>query len=251
VTAPRIKWISRDDPPESFPPIRSALSTPNGLLAAGGDLAPERLVYAYRQGIFPWFENGQPILWWSPDPRCVLRPDEFHVARRFHRQLRKCNFTVSWNRAFDDVVEACAARRRSGPDTWITPAMMQAYSVLHLQGWAHSVEVWDEHVLAGGVYGLAIGRVFFGESMFSKSSNASKVALLALCRQLSMLRFELIDCQMPSPHLLGLGAELIARREFEVILLRACSPPTRFREWPESAVAANALPITDGPDPKA
>lgn len=243
MTGPRIKWISPNDPPESFPCIHNALSCPNGLLAAGGDLAPARLVYAYRHAIFPWFDSGQPILWWSPDPRCVLRPAAFHVARRFRRSLRQCPFSVSWNRAFAEVINACAERRDSMPGTWITFGMIDAYTRLHREGWAHSVEVWQERTLVGGIYGLAIGRVFFGESMFSKSSNASKVALLTLCRQLAGHDFELLDCQMPSPHLLGLGAELMPRQEFGALLRAACDPQLRYSEWPEKEIVAATLAV--------
>ncbi|MEX0975808.1 MAG: leucyl/phenylalanyl-tRNA--protein transferase [Woeseia sp.] len=241
MTRSRIQWISPDDPPESFPAVQSALSVPNGLLAAGGDLAPERLVYAYRHAIFPWFDNGQPILWWSPDPRCVLLPNAFHIARRFRRSLRSCQFRVSWNRSFPEVINACARPRVSAPGTWITAGMIEAYMTLHREGWAHSVEVWHGHSLVGGIYGLAIGKVFFGESMFSGANNASKVALLALCGHLAEQEFALIDCQMPTPHLLGLGAQLMPRDEFVELLQNACVPAIRFRQWPETEFAAEVL----------
>lgn len=241
MTRPRIQWISPDDPPEAFPAVQSALSIPNGLLAAGGDLAAERLVYAYRHAIFPWFDSGQPILWWSPDPRCVLFPDEFHIARRFQRRLRTCHFSVSWNRSFPNVIKACAEQRNSAPGTWITAAMIEAYTTLHREGWAHSVEVWHERTLVGGIYGVAIGKVFFGESMFSRASDASKVALLALCRHLADHDFALIDCQMPSPHLLGLGAQLMPRDDFAALLRKSCIPVMHFRQWPEKEFSAALL----------
>ncbi|HEX7718563.1 MAG TPA: leucyl/phenylalanyl-tRNA--protein transferase [Woeseiaceae bacterium] len=241
MTKPRIQWISPDDPPESFPSVQSALSVPNGLLAAGGDLAPERLVYAYRHAIFPWFDSGQPILWWSPDPRCVLVPGAFHIARRFRRSLRGSQFRVSCNQSFANVINACAEQRVSAAGTWITADMIEAYITLHRLGWAHSVEIWHEHTLVGGIYGLAIGKVFFGESMFSRASDASKVALLALCRHLADHDFAVIDCQMPSPHLLSLGAELMPRDEFTALLRSACVPATHFRKWPEVEFSAEVL----------
>ena len=220
--APRIAWISKDDPPEAFPPLEHAFTEPDGLLAAGGDLSAERLLYAYRHGIFPWYEEGQPILWWSPDPRCVLFPGEFHLARRLRRSLRTSAFEISFNSAFADVVEASAAHREGQTGTWITPDMKKAYQALHVAGFAHSVEVWQNNMLIGGLYGLSIGTVFFGESMFSRTSNASKAAMLALCSELSARHFELLDCQVVSPHLTTLGARLIARPEFGAILDKSC-----------------------------
>lgn len=242
MTAPQIRWISRNDPPEAFPPATAALASPNGLLAAGGDLAPERLLYAYRHGIFPWFETGQPILWWSPDPRAVLRPAGFHLQRRLRRALRTSPLHLSFNAAFDDVMLACAKRRRRRHHgTWITTDMIDAYRELHRLGWAHSVEVWRENELAGGIYGLAIGRAFFGESMFSRVTNASKIAMLALCRELVRQDFLLLDCQVPSPHLATLGAVPIPRRRFLEELHLACSPPTRLDAWPQDRLAASSL----------
>lgn len=230
--SPNIIWISSDDPPDSFPHIESAYEVPDGLLAAGGDLSPERLIYAYRHGIFPWYDDGQPILWWSPDPRCVLRPHEFHVSRRLRRWLYRSRFEVSFNRSFNDVIAACALDRSGQQGTWITAEMSDAYSHLHQEGWAHSVEVWQEGHLEGGLYGLAIGRAFFGESMFSHQSNASKAAMLALCRQLVINDFEILDCQVESPHLISLGATLMPRRRFASVLGRTCSTDSKFRGWP-------------------
>ena len=238
---PRIAWLTADDPPERFPDIDSACREPDGLLAAGGDLSETRLLYAYRHGIFPWYEEGQPILWWSPDPRCVLQPADFHVARRLRRWLRSCPLTVSFNAAFDRVVRGCAGRRFGQLGTWITPAMSDAYRALHASGWAHSVEVWNAGTLVGGLYGLAIDRAFFGESMFSRESNASKIAMLALCRTLRREGGALLDCQVVSPHLLTLGAKAVPRREFRKQLDQACARPLRFTRWPSERCPAIAL----------
>jgi leucyl/phenylalanyl-tRNA--protein transferase len=236
-----IKWISSDDPPDAFPGIESALAHPNGLLAAGGDLSPERLLYAYEHAIFPWFDEGQPILWWSPQPRCVLRPERFHVARRLRRTLRNSAFRITFNRAFESVIAACGEHRNPHHGTWITADMVAAYSLLHRQGWAHSVEIWLDGRLAGGVYGVAIGRAFFGESMFSRASDASKTALLALCRQLEAHGFPLLDCQLVTPHLLTLGAAPMARADFVMQLRSACLPRERFSAWPATPLAAPDL----------
>lgn len=220
--APRIAWIDRDDPPDAFPPLEQAFAEPDGLLAAGGDLSIDRLLYAYRQGIFPWYDEGQPILWWSPDPRCVLVPDEFHLARRLRRSLKSSGFEISFNLAFDDVIEACTAQRAGQSGTWITADIKSAFKALHRDGFAHSVDVWRGEDLVGGLYGMSIGRVFFGESMFSREDNASKAAMLALCRELAIRRFELLDCQVFSPHLNSLGARLVSRADFAALLADAC-----------------------------
>lgn len=241
MTAPRIKWITRDDPPDAFPDVDAALSAPNGLLAAGGDLAAARLLHAYRQGIFPWFDGGQPILWWSPDPRCVLVPGEFHLARRLRRSLRQSTLDWSYNQAFERVIVACARRRRSDAGTWITPEMIAAYTDLHRLGWAHSLEVWRSNELVGGIYGLAIGRAFFGESMFSSIADTSKIALLALCRHLATREFPLLDCQVASPHLLNLGAKPIPRKQFVAMLQQVCSTGGRFDDWPAGRFPAAEL----------
>ena len=230
--SPNITWISSDDPPEAFPDIDSAFDVPDGLLAAGGDLSPDRLLYAYRHGIFPWYDDGQPILWWSPDPRCVLRPHELHVSRRLRRSLSRSNFEVSFNQAFSDVIGACAEDRIGQQGTWITDDMTDAYTRLHEQGWAHSIEIWHESRLTGGLYGLAIGRAFFGESMFSRQTNASKAAMLALCQQMVSNDFEILDCQVESPHLVSLGARLMPRNKFAAVLRRACKMNSKFCKWP-------------------
>ena len=243
MTRPQIKWISRDDPPDAFPAISQALRSPNGLLAAGGDLSTERLLHAYEHAIFPWFDTGQPILWWSPDPRCVLLPANLHLSRRFRRSLKNTNFGVSFNEAFADVIMACSGRRDRRTGTWITPEMIDAYSRLHALGWAHSVEVWLEGELAGGIYGVAIGRAFFGESMFSRVTNASKVAVLALCRQLIAHDFAVLDCQVASPHLMSLGATRMPRMEFASLLEAVCTPRSRFEAWPQSPIDAALLHV--------
>ena len=232
MTTPRIAWISRDDPPDAFPEISTALTAPDGLLAAGGDLKPDRLLFAYRRGVFPWFDRGQPILWWSPDPRCVMKPESFHVARRLRRSIRNSELLLSFNTEFSTVIESCAADRVGQDGTWITDEMIEAYSSLHSKGWAHSVEVWRDEVLVGGLYGLAIGKAFFGESMFSEASDASKIAMWALCEHLARHEFEVLDCQVVSPHLTSLGATLMPRAEFGALLERACDPATRFANWP-------------------
>ena len=229
----RVAWLSPTDPPQAFPDIGLALREPDGLLAAGGDLSSERLLSAYRSGIFPWYDEGQPILWWSPDPRCILRPDDIHISRRLAQYVRRSTFVLQFNCAFADVVQFCAGERKSEQGTWITSDMADAYLRLHEEGWAHSIEIWEESTLVGGLYGLCIGRVFFGESMFSARDNASKFALLGLCRILSRKAFDLIDCQVASQHLATLGASLMPRSDFTEILRSSCSSEARFDGWPE------------------
>lgn len=230
--SPGIRWLAAGDPPEAFPPLEAALTEPDGLLAVGGDLSASRLLYAYRHGIFPWYDEGQAILWWSPDPRCVLEPSRFHVSRRLRRTLRNSKFSVTYNRDFDAVIAGCASDRPGQRGTWITQAMREAYRGLHAGGWAHSIEVWEGEALAGGLYGLAIGRAFFGESMFSQRPHASKAAMLALCHEIEMRGFALLDCQVVSPHLLSLGATTMPRRRFAAILAEACDPPSPAAPWP-------------------
>ena len=206
-----IPWLERDTP---FPTVSSALKDPNGLLAAGADLSSERLLEAYRHGIFPWFSEGDPILWWSPDPRMILFPAELKISRSFGKTLRNRSYEARFDSAFDEVVAGCAAPRKGDPGTWISGAMIEAYRSLHRLGYAHSVETWIDGDLAGGLYGVAIGRVFFGESMFSRSRDASKIALAALVGHLKSAGFGLIDCQMHTRHLETLGAREIPRRRF-------------------------------------
>lgn len=214
-----------------FPPVDQA--TPKGLLAIGGDLRPARLLEAYRHGIFPWYDEGQPILWWSPDPRAVLLPDRLHVPRSLEKTLRQRHFTVTLDQRFTDVMRQCAGPRRQYPEggTWITPAMIEAYTTLHELGYAHSVEAWRDGILAGGLYGVALGGAFFAESMFSHADNASKVALASLVRRLHAWNFQLIDCQQSSPHVMRFGAEDMARRLFIERLRAALTMPDRRGPW--------------------
>jgi leucyl/phenylalanyl-tRNA--protein transferase len=256
-----IPWLTDNDP---FPPVEQALRSPNGLLAAGGELSETRLLEAYCHGIFPWFNPGEPILWWSPDPRMVLIPSEFKISRSLNKILRKCNYDLRIDSAFETVMRTCAAPRKGHQDggrdtllaepadcgssrptalpapegsaspyqggTWISEGMIEAYCALHYSGYAHSVEVWMDGRLAGGLYGVSIGRMFYGESMFSLVSNASKIALAHLARQLDRWQFGMIDCQMNTPHLASLGAHEISRREFIARLqeLVHCAP---IDEW--------------------
>jgi leucyl/phenylalanyl-tRNA--protein transferase len=210
----QITWLSPQDPPDHFPPVAQALDDPNGLLAGGGDLSPERLVAAYRRGIFPWFAQGQPVLWWSPDPREVLFPGEFQISRSLARTLRSGRLTTTQDQAFEAVIDACAAPRPGAHGTWITPEMRAAYVELHRRGLAHSIESWAAGGLVGGLYGVAAGRVFCGESMFSRANDASKVALATLVATAPQRGFELIDCQMPSAHLRSLGSRPLPRERF-------------------------------------
>ncbi|MDE2091613.1 MAG: leucyl/phenylalanyl-tRNA--protein transferase [Gammaproteobacteria bacterium] len=222
-----------ESPADAFPDVRAALTEPNGLLAAGGDLSTERLLYAYRHGIFPWYSEGQPILWWSPDPRMVLFPDKLHVSRSLQKYLRHNEFTVSFDTAFAAVIAGCAESRPNQPEgsTWITSAMRDAYVELHRLGYAHSLEILIEGELAGGLYGIALGGVFFGESMFSRRANASKIALACLAKQLSVWGFGLIDCQVTTEHLMRLGSVSIQRMEFIRLLHRYTALPERKGPW--------------------
>jgi leucyl/phenylalanyl-tRNA--protein transferase len=207
-------WIDPNDPDERFPDVALALQDPDGLLAVGGDLGSARILDAYRHGIFPWYSEEQPILWWSPDPRTVLIPDQLKVSRSLRKTLNRRHFRFTLDQAFEPVIDACAEPRAQSFGTWITREMRDAYCRLHREGWAHSVEVWEDGQLAGGLYGLAIGRVYFGESMFSRVSDASKAGFSQLVRQLAAWGFELIDCQVYSSHLASLGAAEIPRRDF-------------------------------------
>jgi leucyl/phenylalanyl-tRNA--protein transferase len=217
--------------PTHFPDPAGALSDPNGLLAFGGDLSPQRLLAAYAQGIFPWFNEGEPILWWSPDPRCVFRTSEVRINRSLRRQLAGKSWRVSVDSAFCDVVDACAAPRPGQPGTWISPAMVEAYIALHRQGHAHSVEVWDGSRLIGGIYGVAVGKLFCGESMFSRESGGSKLALVALARLLHAWDFPLLDAQVTNPHLLSLGAVELPRTLFLHSAARLCNLPGAVGNW--------------------
>lgn len=223
-----IPWLSSDSP---FPPLHTALIQPNGLLAVGGDLSPHRLIEAYSQGIFPWFNDGDPLLWWSPDPRMVLFPGELKVSRSLQKSLRKGNYEIRTDRNFTQVMQACAAPRQDGCGTWIQDEMIFAYGVLHEMGLAHSVETWMDGELVGGLYGVALGRVFFGESMFSRVSDASKIAFVHLVRQLERWGFEMIDCQMKTAHLASLGAREIPRKEFSQRLKELVNYMERGEKW--------------------
>lgn len=208
-----------------FPPPE--LAEPNGLLAVGGDLSPERLLLGYTMGIFPWFGEDDPFLWWSPDPRCVLFPKDLHVSRSLEKFLRRTDYVVTFDRAFGEVIAQCGRlRQEAGEGTWITPEMLQAYQRLFRLGYAHSIECWSGERLVGGLYGVAMGRFFFGESMFHLAPNASKVAFVTLVRTLAAQRFLLIDCQLPTPHLKSLGAREVSRRQFLALLQKGRLLPT-------------------------
>jgi leucyl/phenylalanyl-tRNA--protein transferase len=213
-----ITWLTPEVDREWFPPLEQALDEPEGLLAAGGDLSPARLLAAYRRGIFPWYSAGQPVLWWAPDPREVLAPSEFKCSRSLAKTLRNRGFEVTFDQSFGEVVTACAARREQSSGTWITPEMHTAYCELHARGRAHSVEVRLAGALAGGLYGVQMGKVFFGESMFSRERDASKVALARLVERALVAGLQLIDCQLPTPHLRSLGSRPMPRSEFSALV---------------------------------
>ncbi len=219
-----LTWLKRDD--LSFPPLETALREPNGLLAAGGDLRPERLLAAYRHGCFPWYQEGQPLLWWSPDPRTVLFPDELHVSRSLRKRMRNGDYRVTFDKAFAEVIQGCAGPRSYADGTWITTPMQDAYVRLHDMGVAHSVEVWQQGQLVGGLYGLAMGELFFGESMFSRATDASKVGFVTLVERLREWGFALIDCQMPTRHLESFGARSIPRAAFAEALAMHLDRPS-------------------------
>jgi leucyl/phenylalanyl-tRNA--protein transferase len=208
-----IPWLQDETAP--FPPIDQAIDEPNGLLAAGGTLSHQRLVSAYRAGIFPWYSPGEPILWWSPDPRCVLVPDQLHISKSMRKRLKKDDYHVTFNSNFSAVIDACSAPRKGEDGTWITNEMKAAYEELHQQGLAHSVEVYIEGELVGGLYGLSMGKLFFGESMFSKVKDCSKIAFIKMVEQLQKWGYALIDCQVSNDHLFSLGAQEISRDEFQ------------------------------------
>ncbi|OUU57458.1 MAG: leucyl/phenylalanyl-tRNA--protein transferase [Proteobacteria bacterium TMED61] len=213
----------------TFPPLEAA--SPEGLLAVGGDLNPDRLLSAYRQGVFPWFSDGQPILWWSPNPRAILYPADLHISRSLRKSLRTQGFEVTADRAFDDVIQRCAESRNAREGTWITSGMQEAYCTLHRMGYAHSVETWRNGQLVGGLYGLAIGKAFFGESMFSQITDASKTALVALSVSLTAGGYHFIDCQVVSEHLNSLGAKAVPRYRFSSELKQAVETPVNETPW--------------------
>jgi leucyl/phenylalanyl-tRNA--protein transferase len=234
-----IPWLDKDAP---FPPLRRALREPNGLLAAGGDLSPERLLEGYRRGIFPWFSEGDPILWWSPDPRMVLFPAELKISRSLSKTLRNRSYEVRFDSAFNDVISSCAAPREGVSGTWISDAMIEAYLELHSLGHAHSVETWIGDELAGGLYGVAIGGVFFGESMYSRGRDASKIALAALVARVKAEGFGLIDCQMHTRHLETLGAREIPRARFSRLLEELIHYPRSPGMWSGESFAQVQCP---------
>jgi leucyl/phenylalanyl-tRNA--protein transferase len=223
-----IPWLGRE---HVFPPLESALDDPNGLLAAGGDLAPERLLAAYRRGIFPWFGEDEPILWWSPDPRMVLYPEELRVSRSLRKALRRPDYEIRVDTQFRSVMQACAQPRPGQDGTWIGARMIAAYCALHERGYAHSVETWRAGRLVGGLYGVAVGRAFFGESMFARATDASKLALVHLVRQLERWRFGLIDCQMRTSHLASMGAREVPRGQFSRQLEQLVNYPPEPAVW--------------------
>ena len=223
-----LTWLDRDDP---FPPVETALKNPNGLLCAGADLSPERLLAAYRRGIFPWYSGDEPILWWSPDPRMVLYCDEIKVPRSLAKSRRNRGYRIAIDCSFEQILAGCSASRKDGTGTWLGQDMRQAYLVLHRAGHAHSFETWQGDRLVGGLYGIAIGRAFFGESMFSRATDASKVALLCLVETLRERGFPMIDCQQRTPLLASLGAREIPRRQFQRRLAALVNYAEPAEQW--------------------
>jgi leucyl/phenylalanyl-tRNA---protein transferase len=231
-----ITWLSPTDPPDHFPPPERALDDPAGLLAAGGDLSTRRLLAAYQRGIFPWYSEGQPVLWWSPDPRAVLVPGEFRLTRSLAKTLRNRGFGLSVDQDFQGVIEGCAAPRAHSPGTWLLPEMRAAYLELYRQGHAHSFETRLNGVLVGGLYGVRLGNVFFGESMFSRERDASKAAVAHLVDYCQSQGVVVIDCQLPSRHLQSLGSRLISRAQFQHLLREHIAMPTVFVQYPRPNV---------------
>ncbi|HUL94582.1 MAG TPA: leucyl/phenylalanyl-tRNA--protein transferase [Usitatibacter sp.] len=223
-----IPWIHGNNP---FPPVEEALKEPNGLLAAGGDLSPRRLIDAYCHAIFPWYSEGDPILWWSPDPRMVLFPGELKVSRSLRRTVARGLYETRFDTAFREVIAACAAPRDGHAGTWIVPEMIAAYTALHEQGFVHSVESWRDGELVGGLYGMALGQVFFGESMFTRAPDASKVALVKLVERLQAGGCRVIDCQQSTGHLASLGAREIPRKAFAKLVRESIQYPPAGNKW--------------------
>ena len=222
--------MSEEADPNWFPPLEQALLEPPGLLAAGGDLSPARLLAAYERGVFPWYSEQQPILWWSPDPRMVLFPEEFNCSRSLRKSLRNAGFTTRVDEAFGATIRACAEPRRSGPETWLNREMIASYEQLHRLGFGHSIETYRDEALVGGLYGLQLGQVFFGESMFSRCPDASKTALARLVEECRERDIKLIDCQVASSHLASLGAREVSRGQF-ANLLRLYVKRTPCKSW--------------------
>ncbi len=226
----QLYWVRDNIISAEFPPVHNALNDPDGLLAIGGSLNVERLINAYKQGIFPWYNEGQPVLWWSPDPRWVLDPRNIKISRSLNKTLRKNIFKVTINQAFEEVISMCASPRKDDNGTWITPDLKAAFLELHEYGYAHSIECWHEDILAGGLYGIAMDRIFFGESMFSRVNDASKIALIYLADMLNKRQFRYIDCQVYTRHLESLGAFPIKREKFVDILNNCCNSSV-LHEW--------------------
>lgn len=246
--------LAPNDPTGSFPDVRDALREPDGLLAVGGDLGITRLLNAYRHGIFPWYSQGDPILWWSPDPRTVLLPTALHLSRSLRKLLRRRDFGCTMDRNFPAVIKACAEPREAGNGTWLVPEMISAYRALHVRGAAHSVEVWRDGELVGGLYGVAIGGVFFGESMFSRVPNASKIALVHLCQRLHAWGFGMVDCQVLTGHLIRMGAMQVSRPRFITLLEELRERPTRTGPWDDGSLSfpePDPPSATVAPDPPA
>lgn len=239
--------LDPQNPGAPFPDVERAEREPDGLLAVGGDLSVTRLINAYRRGIFPWFGAGDPILWWSPDPRTALFPERLRISRSLRKTLRKGGFLATLDRDFEGVIKACARPRGRERGTWLVPEMIDAYCNLHRYGIAHSVEIWKDDTLAGGLYGVAIGRVFFGESMFTRVTDASKVALVHLCRTLSDRGFRLIDCQILTEHLIRMGAQQIPRTEFVRMLDSWCSYPDFPGSWDNGGFSTPEPPAASAP----
>jgi leucyl/phenylalanyl-tRNA--protein transferase len=229
--------LAPNDPSGAFPDVREALREPDGLLAVGGDLSVARLSNAYRNGIFPWYSDGDPILWWSPDPRTVLLPDRLHLSRSLRKLLRRQRYGVTMDRDFPAVIKACAEPREPGGGTWLVPEMISAYRALHVRGIAHSVEVWQDGGLVGGLYGVAIGAAFFGESMFSRTDNASKIALVHLCQRLDARGFGMIDCQVLTEHLIRMGAMQVRRTRFIEMLTELRDRPLPPGSWDDGRLS--------------
>lgn len=230
----RLHWLTANSN-EDFPELDQALKEPDGLLAIGGDLSPVRLLNAYRHGIFPWYTEGEPILWWAPDPRCVLFPEKLKISRSLKKTLKKHPFNIRMDTAFEEVMLACAEPRPGQAGTWITPDVFQAYCRMHELGYAHSIECWQHDQLVGGLYGMAIGQMFFGESMFSRVADASKIALVHLCEFLIAHDFKLIDSQVHTRHLQSMGAEMMPRKEFARLVTKYTSINDKPGKWgPES-----------------
>ncbi|MGJ8670135.1 MAG: leucyl/phenylalanyl-tRNA--protein transferase [Oceanococcus sp.] len=226
----RLFWLDPRKPCQNFPSSQHALENPDGLIAAGGDLTVSRLLRAYQRGIFPWFNPDEPILWWTPNPRAVLPPTQIHISRSLRKRINRHDYQLSFDNAFSQVMRLCAERPDEG--SWLSPAMQDAYLELYRRGYAHSIEVWRDSALIGGLYGVALGRIFFGESMFSRAADGSKLAMVWLCRQLEAWQFALLDCQVSSPHLQRMGVDVMPRDQFERILQKHIpNEPTPDGKW--------------------